>query len=259
MLFASLVFATALTGAPGDPAPAPTRYRIEQQIESQVDLSAFGQGEQVQTQNFTWFTTVALSDSAGGRALHVILDSVQADLGIAQVLAASYDSVRGTVYHGYLDDWGRLQSFTTTSNGGLFQGLFEAQVKGLFPRIKPNAREGESWTDTLSIETDTPQGTMNAVTITAFQLGGFEMQAGVQTTRIDASFTATTRGTLQTPAGPADLEGQGSGTGRYYLTVDGQLVKSASSLTGDALMTGGFAPVPIPIRTTTSTTVTRIE
>jgi hypothetical protein len=258
MVFISLVLATTLTGS-GDPVPAPIQYRIEQQVETLIDLSVFGQGEQTQTQSFTWFTTVSLSDSAGGHLLHVILDSIQADLGIAQVAPASYDSARGIEFHGFLDDWGRLNSLTAPTNGGLFSGLFEAQVKSLFPRVKPNAREGESWTDTLMIDTKTPQGTMNVVTITAFQLGGLETQAGAQAIRVDASFTMTTMGKLQTPAGSADLAGQGSGTGSYYLAGDGYLVGSTSLGTGDALMTGGFAPVPIPIRITTSVTVARID
>jgi len=250
------------TPVPADPgarvtALAEARYRIEQQIESRVDLTAFGQGEQVQAQTFVWFTTVRYADTTGGRVLDAVLDSVQADLGLAQLPPGAMDSARGTVFHGVLDRWGRVTTLTGT-RAGMLPSLFEAQLKTFHPRVKPDARPGEAWTDTLTVTTNTPQGELSTTTVSTFTHGGTTQYEGGPSTEVQASFTTSVRGSLETPGGPADLEGNGTGTATYHLGTDGLLRGASSTATGNGAIVTGFAPAPIPLATTTTVTVSRI-
>jgi len=96
-------FALLLAAGSVVSAPVTVKYRIEQKIESKVDLSGFGQGEQVQNQGAFWFVTITYSDSAGGSVVHAVLDSARLDAMMPTITAATIDSAKGTAYHGYLD------------------------------------------------------------------------------------------------------------------------------------------------------------
>jgi hypothetical protein len=239
-------------------APATTSYRIEQRVDSRIDLSVFGQGEQQQTQAFIWFTTISYSDSAGGLVMHAVLDSAQVDLGMAPVPPGALDSVRGTVFHGFLDGTGRLVS-VTASREDLLSGQFGGFLKSFHPRIKAGSRAGDAWTDTLDVETTNPQANTKTRTITNFQMAGTEQHDGVAARRVEAAFSAVLGGTMQTPGGPADMEGKSTGTGTYFLAADGRYLGGQMTSSGDATISGSFAPGAIPIKNTTTVTVTVVK
>jgi hypothetical protein len=239
-------------------APATTSYRIEQRVDSRIDLSAFGQGEQQQNQAFVWFTTISYSDSAGGLVMHAVLDSAQVDLGMAPVPPGALDSARGTVFHGFLDGTGRLVS-VTASREDLLSGQFGGFLKSFHPRIKAGSKAGDAWTDTLDVETNNPQANTKTRTITNFQMAGTEQHEGVAATRVEAAFNAILGGTMQTPGGPADMMGKSSGTGTFFVAADGRYLGGQMSSSGDATVSGAFTPAPIPIKNTTTVTVTIIR
>ena len=101
-----LVLSAGLLGR--QPAPPVTRYKIDQRVESRIDLSAFGQGEQVQNVAMVWYLTVSYADTAGGTAMHAVLDSAQMDLGMASPPQSTIDSARGATFDGVLDATGRV-------------------------------------------------------------------------------------------------------------------------------------------------------
>ena len=239
-------------------APATTSYRIEQRVDSRIDLSAFGQGEQQQIQAFVWFTTISYRDSAGGLVMHAVLDSAQVDLGMVPVPPGALDSARGSVFHGFLDGSGRLVS-VTASRKDLLSGQFEGFLKSFHPRVRTGSKAGDAWTDTLDIETNNPQASTKTQTITNFQMAGTEQHDGVAAKRVEAAFTAVLGGTMQTPGGPADMEGKSTGTGTYYVATDGRYLGGQMSSAGDATISGAFAPAAIPIKNTTTVTVTVIK
>jgi hypothetical protein len=257
MLLRSALFATVASLASLSPSNT-IRYRIDQQIEQRIDLSVFGQGEQVQNQALVWFTTMTYTDSAGGQAVHVVLDSVQADLGMAPFPASMLDSLKGAAFHGFLDSQGRMGS-VGGNRKDLLAGAFEGLLKTFHPRVRTGTRAGDSWVDTLNIETDNPQSSTKTRTITNFTLAGTEQREGVAARRLEAAFTATLTGTVQTPAGPADMEGKSTGTATYFLSPEGRYLGGQLSSAGDATMSGSFAPAAIPMKNSTTMTVTVIK
>lgn len=239
-------------------APEPTKYRIEQQLENRIDLSAFGQGEQVQNQSFIWFLTITYRDSAGGTVIHAVADSAQIDLGMMPIPAATLDSLKGTAFHGWMDAAGRMGPVTMSRESSLALQI-DGALKGFHPRVKPNARSGDSWVDTLQTDSRTAQGTNATRTVTTYTMGGAESVGGITGTRLEATFVATQTGTLETPAGPAEIEGKANGTGTYVIGRNGRYLAGTSSSSGEALIKGGFAPLPIPVKTQGTTTVSIVQ
>jgi hypothetical protein len=223
-----------------------------------VDLTPFGQAEQVQTQRFVWFTTISYADSAAGLVMRAVLDSVQVELVPGPLVAqASLDSARGVQVEGFLDGWGRVASLTRRG-AGTFVTVFENQLRLLHPRRKPDARAGERWTDTLNLDSQTGEGSATVTTVTTFTLAGAETHAGHPGTRLDASFTSTTVGKLQTQAGPADLTATGNGQTTYHVGSDGRLLGSTTTSTAQGSIDLTMAPAPIGLKTTTTITTTLV-
>lgn len=239
-------------------APAPISYRIEQKTESKVDLSVFGQGEQIQNQDVTWFVTLAYTDSAGGRVVHAVLDSLRTQGGMIPVSPAALDSAKGTTYHGYQDGEWKLRSLTA-SKASTLGVQFEATLRLLHPSIKRGAAAGARWTDTLDVTTKTDQANLSANTVRNFVMGGAETFEGTAATRLNVEMFTSIKGTLETPGGSAEMAGSGPGTGAFYLASDGRFVGGTSSSNIDALVTLASAPAPIPVKTTTTTTVSVLK
>ena len=76
----SLLLALHLLPGPV-PTPDTTRYLIVTKVSSLVDLSAVGQAVTTITMTTSAYVTVALSDTAGGRLAHVVVDSSTFDAG----------------------------------------------------------------------------------------------------------------------------------------------------------------------------------
>ncbi len=256
MLFRAILLTTAAGLA--SMAPPTTSYRIEQRVESTIDLSAFGQGEQQQNQAFVWFTTISYQDSAGGTIVHAVLDSAQLDMGMAPVPPGLADSARGATFHGFLDAAGRMVS-VTSSKKDLLSGQFEGFLKTFHPRLKAGSRPGDRWTDTTDVNTSTPQADTKSQTITNFHFAGMEDQAGVSARKISTTFSSAMTGKMQTPGGPADMDGKATGTGTYFIGTDGRYLGGTMTSAGDATISGAFAPAAIPIRNTTTVSVTILK
>lgn len=239
-------------------APEPIKYRIDQRVESRIDLSAFGQGEQVQSQALVWFMSMSYSDSAGGTIMHAVLDSAQVDLGMMPVPQGSIDSLKGTVFHGWMDASGRVHSLTVSRPSALASQV-EGALKSFHPRLKAAAKSGETWVDTLDVDTKTPQMATKTRTISNYTMGGSETVDGVVAAKVDATFTSSQTGTMETPAGAADLEGKSSGTASFLMGKNGRYLGGKSVSTGEATISGSFAPAAIPVKTSSTTTVSVIK
>lgn len=250
----------ALAGATGLAlvAPETVRYRVEQKVETRVDLSAFGQGEQLQVQAQAWYVTMSYTDSAGGTVVHAVLDSLQADGGMLPVPQASLDSAAGTVYHGFLNDRSRMASLSM-SKASTFGAQFEAMLKGFHPTARRGARQGDQWTDTLDVDMATTQLTSRTRSIRTYQRGAEEPRDGMAATRMDVAFSDSQTGTMETPGGPAELSGTSTGTAIFYLSPSGRLLGGNSSSEGDASVSGSFAPSAIPLKVKTTTTITVLK
>lgn len=239
-------------------APTTTRYRIEQKTESKVDLTGFGQGEQIQSQGSVWFISITYTDSAGGRVVHVVVDSLRVDGGMMPVPQATIDSAKGTTFHGFLDGESRLKSLTP-SQSSLLISQFESTLKMLHPSVKRSATAGTRWIDTVDVSTKSTQADLTSSTVRNFVMGGAEAFEGTPATRLNVETLTSIKGTLETPGGTAGMAGAGPGTGAYYLASDGRLVGGTSTSQVEALVTLASAPAPIPVKTTTTTTVSVLK
>ena len=92
------------------PAPPTTmKYRIDQSLNQEIDASANGGKKEKISFTTSSFVTVTLSDSAGGKTIRVVLDSIRGD-SATPIPAAVLDSARGAEFRGFLERSGKPTS-----------------------------------------------------------------------------------------------------------------------------------------------------
>lgn len=243
------VTAAALLASPTGAAET-LRYRIQQQIDQVVDLSAMGQPEQTLSAGYDVFLTLQVTDSADGKAVQAVVDSVVAGPGgdnpaLSGMLNAFKD-LRGA---GFVTAEGEAEGFVDvdSARGPQLRGL----VDGLFPKLKPGARAGDSWSDTLSTTDTAPTGitTRNAVTnhMAAAGEGG--------ALRVTSKSAYSLSGTVQ---GGIPLEGKGSSTAEVHVAPSGWVLSAKSDDQSDLLIAPPGQGV-IPIANQMSSTITMLQ
>ena len=131
-----------------DSAPTTTKYRIDQSLSQEIDATAAGGAKQSISFTTISFITVTLADSAGGKAMRVVVDSVRGD-SATPIPAAVLDSARGAEFHGFVEKSGKplgLEPVTGTSAAVQIQGL----LSDFFPWIRAGLKVGDSWADTTA-------------------------------------------------------------------------------------------------------------
>lgn len=250
----ALILGSLASSAP--PAAVTTKYKLEIKAETTIDLAAFGQGVQTQTANLTAWLIVTLNDSAGGKRVHVIVDSVAYD-GTAPVAPESVDSARHAVVRGFVDASGRVKDLSATPGNSLLVGQIQGMINSFFPKIKSAAKAGESWTDTTEIKNSAGGVNTNVTLITAYTAGAGETVAGVPALKVNTMTRSTVSGTLENPmAGTMEVEGTGSGTGTLFIGTDGRFLGGSSSSSIDQKLKMSMAPTPIPVKTVQTVIVT---
>jgi len=244
-------------GAP--PAAVTTKYKLEIKAETTFDLSAVGQGVQSQTANLNAWLIVTLSDSAGGKRVHVLVDSVTFN-GTAQVAPESIDSARRAVVRGFVDASGRVKNLSATPDNSLIVGQIQGMINSFFPRIKSAAKAGESWIDTTEIRNAAGGNNTTVTLVTSYTAGAGETVAGVPARKVNAVTTSTVSGTLENPmAGKMEVEGTGSGTGTLFIGADGRFLGGSSTSNIDQKLKLSISPTPIPVKTVQTVVVTVVR
>lgn len=243
------VTAAALVASP--PGSVETlRYRIQQQIDQVVDLSAVGQAEQVLSAAYDVFVTLEVTDSAGGRAVKAVVDSVVPGPGADNpALAGMINTFKELSGAGFVTAEGEAEGFddVDSARGPQLRGL----VDGLFPKLKAGAKAGDSWSDTVSTTDTVPTGitTRNAVTnhvAAAGEDGGLKVSS-----RSAYSLSGTVQGGLP-------LEGKGNSTAEVHVAPGGWLLSGKSDDQSDLLIAPPGAGV-IPIANQVSGTITLLQ
>ena len=194
LIAASLTVVTLAAWSPSEP-PAVKRYRIDVKNTQTIDLSALGQGEQKNEINTTGFVTVTTADSAGGRALTAVLDSLVLGEG-SPIPAEVAAGAKGTTWHGYQASNGKLGELKATTENPVAAGL-ESLIRYLFPPVKPGTREGATWTDTT--ESNTQSGlSVRTVTNYAASAG---MLDGAKVLQVAGASSLAMSGTQEGPQG----------------------------------------------------------
>jgi hypothetical protein len=238
------------------PPPTSVRYRIDQSLTQEVDGSAAGQGKQSISFKTSSFVTVSQRDSAGGRVLRIVVDSMRGD-SAAPIPPAVFDSARGSVYHAFVSRQGkpsRIEAIAVTAAAAQVQGL----LSDFYPWVRAGFKQGEAWSDTSVTTTRDGADSVTVRRVTNYRAGGPEPKQP-KALRITTDHSSQIAGTQPTPQGPAKIEGTGSGKGSYLVSSDGQYLGGEWELTSALRLTASFAPQPVPIALRQSTRVSTIK
>jgi hypothetical protein len=256
-MFGALALATGAIGSPLFTAATTTKYKIRQVMEQEIDATALGGGKQSMKMGTTGFFTVTMTDSSGGKAMHVVVDSMQADSGSA-VPPAVFDSLKGAAFHGFVSPAGKVEGLKPMKDGAsvmVVQGMFT----DLFPRAKAGVKVGDGWTDTTETTNNLGNGSMNVRKVTNWKAAGNETREGTKAMKIDAAFSASMAGTQETQGGTANIEGTGSGNGSYFIGNDGRYLGGDHTQTSALSVTVSSAPAPIPVTIKQTTNVSMLK
>jgi hypothetical protein len=239
--------------------PATYKYRISSRSMQEIDATAAGQGKQSMRSNTDLFVTVSLADTAGGRTLHLVMDSLVVDTTtggpLVAVAKAQADSLKGAAFHAYLPAGGDVTGLKAMKEGGSTQQV-DGIVRMLFvPKMKSGTKVGDAWTDSTSSSNPTANGSVSVRTTTSYKAVANETQDGAKATVVEGKATTSRNGTQ----GEATFEG--TGTTDIRLLVD----PSGRTLSGTALSTTSLQlvipqlPEPLPVTAQDSTTITSIK
>lgn len=237
-------------------APSTTRYRIESKMHQEVDLSSVQQPNQVTNTVQVAIISVTLTDTVGGKTLHVVVDSLTTDLpipGAAEVV----QKAKNAWLHGLVDNWGRTTIVKTSADSNEIVGQLKASLQRFFPVVKPGGKQGDSWIDTTHVDSKTPAQAVKSTTVTTYTLGGAAQYGGAAATKIDAVSTTTGAGTIENPmAGPMELSLTDQATEVFYVGGNGLFLGGTSQSSVKSFVTMAMVPNPIPVTATRSTMVT---
>ncbi|HEU4682207.1 MAG TPA: hypothetical protein VFS51_10695 [Gemmatimonadales bacterium] len=251
--------ATSLLVPSLDRAPSTTKYRIDQSLTQEIDATAAGGAKQNISFTTSSFITVKLADSAGGKAIRVVLDSVRGD-SATPISRAVLDSARGAEFIGFLERSGKPSglepvSGPSTSAATQVQGL----LSDVFPWIRAGLKVGDSWTDTTAKVNGVGSDSVTIRRVSAYKAAATETRNSRKAVRIVENFTSSVHGTQPTPGGPARIEGSSRGKGSYYVGTDGRYLGGDWQLQSSLTLSGSFAPTPLPVTVVQKTKVTALK
>lgn len=256
------VAALVLGVAAFTPRPTPpsvTRFKVVETNHQVVDLSGFGQPEQTTHIVTSTFVTVTANDSAGGRAVKLVIDSVHADSISAQGFDPSVlDSLRGASATAWVSQAGQVQNLQAdTLRGGQAGNVLRA----LYPHMDPRAKVGDHWTDTSEVH-GMGGGLLSGSTtkrVTNWAVTGEQNTGGVKARKVEAAFSQSVTGQMNGPQGTMAVDGTGTGSAAYLIAPDGRNLGITSTLNLSISITIPQAPEPIPVTGSIAAVVTPIR
>lgn len=234
-----------------------TRYRIDQSLSQEVDGTDAGQGKRTLAFKTSSFVTVSLTDSAGGKAMKVVVDSIQGD-STTPIPAAVLDSVKGAVYSAFVSKEGRpgtLQAPEGSPAASQVQGL----LSDFFPWVRPGIRPGQAWADTSVNTTGEGVDTVTVKRVINYRAVPPEPKQPPKSIRVATDYSSEVAGSQPTPSGSARLEGSGKGSGSYLVSPEGKYLGGEWELASALKLSASFAPQPVPISLRQSTKVSAIK
>jgi len=246
-----------LGAAPASHAPVTSRFRVDQTLTQEVDATAAGKGKQSVSFSTSSFLTVTLSDTAGGRAVRIVVDSMRGD-SATPIPAAVFDSARGAEFHAFLSTAGKLSDLEAV-NVSPAAARVQGFLTDFFPWVKAGAKTGEQWADTSTRVTTNGTDSVVVKRVTTYRVIGTETRPTRKALRIASEYASTVAGTQPTDRGPARVEGSGKGTGTYFVSSDGAYLGGDWHLRSALTISGTFSDEPLPITITQTTKVTPLK
>ncbi len=240
-------------------ASVTTKYRIETKNQSTVDLSAFGQPNQEGMLAISAWVALTVTDSAGGRVAHVVVDSLKFESTAPQFTQATADSAKGGTVHGFVDPDGRMKNLTPKPADNTAMAEIQGVIQTFFPRVKHGVKSGESWVDTIDVNTTTAMINTKSKFVVTYTAAGEETVGGLPARKLTTTSRSTTTGTVENPmAGTVQIEAAGTGSGEYLVAADGRYLGGHQASNSDQKMTMAMAPAPIPVKSVRTVTVTLV-
>jgi hypothetical protein len=248
-------FVSLLGATPGGPAPITSRFRVDQTLTQEVDATAAGKGKQTVSFSTSSFVTVTLNDTAGGKSVRIVVDSMRGD-SATPIPVAVFDSARGAEFHAFLSSAGRLSDLEAV-NVSPAAARVQGFLTDFFPWVKTGAKPGEQWADTSTRATTDGTDSVVVHRVTSYRVVARETRAARKALRVTSEYVSTIRGTQPTDTGqPARIEGSGKGTGIYFVSPDGAYLGGDWQLQSALTIAGSFSNDPLPISITQTTKVT---
>lgn len=261
MNFAPAAVATAIlaSGVPSAPpvATTTTRYHLTAKSDNTVDLSGFGGPTQVTNVSLSAWISMTLTDSAGGKAVHVVVDSATGESNAPTFQASDAAAAKGATVHGWLDPAGRIKDLKASITTNLLVNSIQGAVNGMFPKLRGATKAGDRWVDTTDIANAAEGNKTTAKVVTTYSAAAPETIGGIPGVRVNATSTSMIGGTLENPqAGSMDVMGTGEGKGSFVVAGDGRFLGGTVNSTQDLLLKTAMAPMPIPVKVVQALTVT---
>jgi hypothetical protein len=235
-------------------APGVRHYKIDVKTLQVVNLTALGQPEQRVEIASTGFVTVTTTDSAGGQAVTIVLDSLQVAPG-APIPADAAKSAAGATWHGFRPSNGRVKNLKLDGENPVASTVAGILTE-IFPPMKAGARAGSSWTDTT--DTDTGNSGILVRTVTNF-LASADTYDGAKVIKLAGASSSAISGSQESPQGSMTFEGTGSGNTTWLVGTDGYSLGSTYSSKQSLSITAAVSPEPLPVEVSTEGTVTLLK
>jgi hypothetical protein len=230
------------------PVPASLRYRIVTRTNTDIDLSAAGQGSQTIALVSTTFVTVNVSDTTGGRLVNIVVDSSAFDGGAiaAQLPAELLADPKGATFHLFVVN-GKSKSSILPAPMSVQAAQAAGGIELLLTGLR-RLKAGDTWIDTTMSDTTAAGASAKGSRVSTWTAK--PDQGGAL--QLDATWTGTTS------AGFGQAQMEMKVTGENHVTaVPGELARKANS-TGSGNATMNMAGMNLPMKVTTEITTTQI-
>src|SRR5690348_15914141 len=242
-LAALTTIVTLLGAAPAWRAPVTSRFRVDQTLTQDIDATAAGKGRQRVSFSTSSFLTVTLSDTAGGKAVRIVVDSMRGD-SATPIPASVFDSARGAEFHSFLSAAGKLSTLAAV-NVSPAAARVQGFLTDFFAWVKAGAKPGEQWADTNTQATTDGVDSVVVQRVTSYTVAGRETRGRRKALRVTSEYTSTIRGTQPTDTGqPARIQGSCKGSGTYFVSPDGAYLGGDWRLESALTIEGAFAEHP---------------
>jgi hypothetical protein len=240
------------------PAPTKTKYRIDQTLSQEMDATAAGGAKQNLSFTTSSFVTVSLADSAGGKVMRVVVDSIRGD-SATPIPAAVLDSARGSEFHGFVQKSGKPTGLEPVRGAAAAAAQIQGLLSDFFPWTRPGLKVGDSWADTTAKTNGSGADSVTVRRVSAYKTAAGETRDARKAVRVIQDFTSSVVGTQPTPNGPARIEGTGTGTGAYFVGNDGRFLGGSWQHQSSLKISGSFAAQPLPVKITQKTRVSTLK
>jgi hypothetical protein len=221
-------------------------------ITNVADLTALGQPPQEGAIKASFWLTMTLSDTTGGKLAHTVIDSVTVEPtgSLAQIYTAeAATAARGSGVHAYIVN-GKPHSAPTPTGPGPFVQLAAQATNLLFPGVRADGKPGATWADTTNTDINNEGGSQSVNNITSWTVAGTEGSALL--------LTATGAGTMSGEQGGGTFTGTISNTLEVTSPPSGPATKAVAKSEQSINYLISQAPDPIPVKIVNTATLTAL-